>query len=401
MVLARPPAAVRLGDPLHASGPLDSLKILLVAEYYVSGGTRTYVRQLLDFYSAHGAHVTLVTTLPEGDPDMHRHVESLGYRMMTFAEVMGTVGTSREHRRPTVWSWAEWRRERRAFRELADRLGIDRVVVSGGNPGMLLSAAWATPDPLFVAHGYPHGRRQELFARHYLWRLIPPGTTFVAVSAFQAAIMRRLWRTEERGCTIHKVLSSYGPPAANASATLPPWTVLTASLVEDYKRPLDWIDVAEIVIERLPDGSVEFVWFGDGSLLEQARAEAAKRPGAAHIHFPGYIADPSPACVAARAYLQLSSIENMSLAVIDAQRHGLPCVVTDAGGLPEIIDHDVNGLVVAVGDVESAADGVCRILEDAGLWAQMSAAGHRLYQERHSFGAWERAMLQAHGVGPT
>jgi glycosyltransferase involved in cell wall biosynthesis len=382
----------------HNAGALSSLKLLLVAEYYHSGGTRTYVTHLLNFYAAHGADVTLVTTLPYVDIEMQAIVDSLGYRLMTFAEVMGEMGSGREHRRPTVWSWAEFRRERTAFRLLARRLGIDRVVVSSGNPGMLLSAAWATPNPLFVAHGYPHGRRQEVFARHYLSRLIPRGTKFVAVSEFQAQIMQDMWRTEQRDCTVHTVLSSYGPLSSNVSPQPPPWTILTASLVEQYKEPFDWIDVADRVIGRLPEGSVEFTWFGDGSLLEQARAEAAAKSGAAHIHFPGYIRDPSEEYTTARVYLQLSSIENMSLAVIDAQRHGLPCVVTDAGGLPEIVDHGLNGLVVPVGDVEAAADSVCALLANTHLWERMSSESQRTYQKRHSYASWESVMLRLHCV---
>ena len=382
---------------MQATGQLASQHILLVAEYYPSGGTRTYVRQLLDFYATHGAHVTLVTTLPDGDPEMKAHVESYGFRVLTFADVMGFTGTEKETRRPTVWSWREWRRERAAFRDLAAQLEVDRVVVSSGNPGMLLSAAWASPRTIFVAHGYPHGRRQERLARAYLWRLIPRGTSFIAVSEFQARIMRHLWRTEERGCTVETVLSTYGEPAPNHSSVSPPWHVLTASLIEDYKQPFDWIEVADRVISRMPPGSVQFTWVGDGSLLRQAQETAVSKANSAHIAFPGVSADPSPQYLECRVYLQLSSIENMSLAVIDAQRHGVPCVVTNVGGLPEIIEAGVNGIVIPARDVDAAVEAISRLLSNGDLWESMSVGAQQLYGERHSYRAWESSMLQLHG----
>jgi len=57
-------------------------------------------------------------------------------------------------------------------------------------------------------------------------------------------------------------------------------------------------------------------------------------------------------------YLQVSSTENMSLSVIDALRHGVPAVVTDVGGLPEIVEHGKSGLVVPSAPSEVIAESV-------------------------------------------
>lgn len=378
---------------------LSGQHILLVAEYYASGGTRTYALQLLDFYARAGAQVTLVTNLADDDPEMQQVVEQSGFTRLTFREVMTAAGYDRQGP-PTVWSFAEFRRERTAYRRLATEIRADRVVTSFGSPGMLLSAAWSLPNPIVIAHTYPHGRRQERLGSQYLSNFIPRGTTFVAVSEYQARIMRELWRLEARRSTVTVVLSTCGELADNSSEARPPHVVLTASLVESYKQPFDWIAVGERVASDFPGADVTFRWLGNGTYLDEARTAASASRAPSQIRFPGVSADPQPDYRQARVYLQVSSIENMSLAVLDAQRHGVPAVVTDVGGLPEIIEHGVNGYIVPVSDHEAAASAIRHLLTNAETWASMSAASRQRYVSRHSPRAWEQAMLRLHGVDP-
>ncbi|WP_313892109.1 glycosyltransferase family 4 protein [Psychrobacillus sp.] len=54
-----------------------------------------------------------------------------------------------------------------------------------------------------------------------------------------------------------------------------------------------------------------------------------------------------------------SLIENQSLSVIEAQITGKAVIVSDAGGLPEMVEHGVTGLISPVGDVMS----LCNNLE--------------------------------------
>lgn len=377
---------------------LSGQHIMLSAEYLHFGGTRTYLLRLMDLYHRHGAKVTLISPLRGDDPAMQAFLDERDFLFTRYVEVMRDGGHERSEGMPTVWSLRGYAHERAAFRAFASRIGATRSVVSVGTPGLLLSAAAALPDPLVIAHGYPHGRRQELLGRRYLSRLIPPRTTFVAVSDYERRIIERLWDLPRSGSRALTVLSTDGEPATGRSTSLPPWSVLAASLVEPYKRPHDWVAVADKVIGRLPAGSVEFTWLGEGSLLEAARADALGRTHAGAIHFPGLSLDPEPDYTRARVYLQLSSVENLSLSTLDAQRHGIPCVVTDTGGFPEIIADGVNGFVVPCGDVAAAADAVTRLLREPDLWQAQSAASVENYARRHSPREWESAMLAAHQV---
>ena len=376
--------------------PLLGEHILLSAEYLSFGGTRTYLLRLIDFFHRAGAHVTLVTTLLDEDRYMANFMDQYGFDVRTFPAVMADAGFPYATGHPTVWSHRQWRRERQAFQALGQRIGATRSIVSVGTPGLLLSAAAALPRSLVVVHGYPHGLRQKLMGRQFLSRLIPEGTTFVSLSEYGARIIRDTWNLDRSNSRTVTVLSTDGEPRLNHSAPTPPWTVLTASLVEPYKRPHDWVEVADQVIRRLPEGSVDFIWLGDGSLLEQAREDAASRPSAAHIHFPGVSWEVESHYERARVYLQLSSIENMSLSTLDAQRHGVPCVVTDVGGFPEIVIDGINGRVVPCGATAEAAEAVGELLGDSELWESYSTASAQRYLANHSPASWEEAFLSAY-----
>jgi glycosyltransferase involved in cell wall biosynthesis len=46
---------------------------------------------------------------------------------------------------------------------------------------------------------------------------------------------------------------------------------------------------------------------------------------------------------------------------------GCACILSNSGGLVEYARHGENCLIVPVGDVQAAADGVCRLLDDPAL----------------------------------
>ena len=74
--------------------------------------------------------------------------------------------------------------------------------------------------------------------------------------------------------------------------------------------------------------------------------------------------------------------ESFGVAVIEAGACGLPVVVSDAGGLPEVVVAGVTGLVVPRSDVPALQAALKRLVLDAGLRARLGAAG-RAHVERH------------------
>ena len=70
---------------------------------------------------------------------------------------------------------------------------------------------------------------------------------------------------------------------------------------------------------------------------------------------------------------------------MEAQLLGAACVATRVSGIPELIEHEVNGLLVPPGDTGSMAAALERIIADPGLRARLAEAGRRVATTRFSF----------------
>lgn len=79
-----------------------------------------------------------------------------------------------------------------------------------------------------------------------------------------------------------------------------------------------------------------------------------------------------------------SDFEPFGRAVIETQSQGVPVVATRSGGVTEIIEHDVNGLLVPVGDPPALARALERILAEPDTARRLAEAGLRSVKERFS-----------------
>ena len=89
----------------------------------------------------------------------------------------------------------------------------------------------------------------------------------------------------------------------------------------------------------------------------------------------GFRSDTARLLAASDIYLNSSSSEAMSFAILEALGAGLPLVLTDVGGNPELVNTGaVSGLLVPYGDEEGYANAIRTLLEDDSLRSRFSAA---------------------------
>ena len=92
----------------------------------------------------------------------------------------------------------------------------------------------------------------------------------------------------------------------------------------------------------------------------------------------GFRSDTARLLAASDIYLNSSSSEAMSFAILEALGAGLPLVLTDVGGNPELVNTgEVSGLLVPYGDEEGYARAIRTLLEDDALRARFSAAARK------------------------
>ena len=89
----------------------------------------------------------------------------------------------------------------------------------------------------------------------------------------------------------------------------------------------------------------------------------------------------------ADVYLNASDIDNMPNSIIEAFACGLPVVTTRAGGIPYVVEHERNGLLVDCGDHDALAAAALRLLDDPALAQRVIAEGLRDVDEQYTWDA--------------
>ena len=378
----------------NQGGPL-----IVMAEYYGSGGTRSYLLQLLRFYCDVDADVILIGSDAQADDEIADLLSEQGWSYRSRHELLAGYGWRYSPRSTelSAWSPGTYLRERAAVAEFAQTVNALGVVVSAGTPGALLGAASGNLPSLYILHTYPHGRRQELFGRSLIHGFARNVNRFVAVSEFQRNEMIRLWGLASRQADIDVVTNTVGPivsPEVETKGSRP--LVLTASWLEPYKEPYSWLQIARRVTDRLGSEAPTFVWLGEGSLLHELRQECSGDRAGAAVVFEGKVSNVDPWYRKADIYLQTSSVENMSLSTIDSLRYGVPAIVTNTGGLPEIVADGVTGYVVPPRDPDAAVERVVELLEDKEGRQRMAEAARGRYSSLFSPIRWGKQMENVH-----
>jgi L-malate glycosyltransferase len=77
-----------------------------------------------------------------------------------------------------------------------------------------------------------------------------------------------------------------------------------------------------------------------------------------------------------------SEMEAFGLAALEAMACGVPPVATRTGGVPDLIDHGVDGFMEPVGDTDAQAKTLINLLTDSALFSRVSAAARHTAESR-------------------
>jgi glycosyltransferase involved in cell wall biosynthesis len=112
----------------------------------------------------------------------------------------------------------------------------------------------------------------------------------------------------------------------------------------------------------LPDAHLMIV--GDGALMDTLKEQARSLEIADRVHFVGYQEDTTPFLHAMDVFSLTSRSEGMPQSILEACVAEIPVIASRVGGIPEVIEDGVTGLLFPAGDAGALAAGLCRLLVD-------------------------------------
>ena len=140
---------------------------------------------------------------------------------------------------------------------------------------------------------------------------------------------------------------------------------------------------AELVLRKRPD--VRFQFVGEGTLKASLEEQALALGIDGAVSFLGHRTDVGELLRGSTAFAFPSFMEAFPNGLMEAMAAELPVVATDVGGIPELIDHGRNGLLVPAGDPEGLATALMRVLTDPTYAAALASAARATIEQRYSF----------------
>ncbi len=266
---------------------------------------------------------------------------------------------------------------------------IDMLLVEYGDLACyFLESCRRAGVPLFAHfHGYDAYQRSHLGLKHDYAALFQQVSGVGVVSKAMALQLQSL------GCSEKKINHvSYGVDMKRFSVTYPSQNeellVFIGRFVEK-KAPFHLLESFFLAQKQCPHASL--VMAGDGPLLTDAQHKAKELGIEEKVIFPGRLTHKQVAETLgrARAYVQHSitasngDSEGTPVVILEAAACGLPVISTLHAGIPDVVEDQISGLLVAEGDINGMAKNMVKVLSDPEYAQRLGQKGARTVRTQY------------------
>lgn len=191
--------------------------------------------------------------------------------------------------------------------------------------------------------------------------------------------------------TVYNGVSPVEPLVDNAR-TQEEFTLLFIGRVAVIKDLPTMLRAVAIAVKQLPHLKLWVV--GDGPVRNDLEALAAELGIDANVRFWGQQMDTARFYNAADAFIMSSVSEGVPMSLLQAMSLGLPAVLTDVGGMGEVLRLSQSGLLSPVGDAQGMADSIVTLANDASLRAEFSTRARISYEEYFTLAKMDAAYME-------
>lgn len=139
------------------------------------------------------------------------------------------------------------------------------------------------------------------------------------------------------------------------------------------------IEAFSLAVKECPKMRLWLV--GDGELRPEVEKIVAEKGLESRASFLGICADVSEHLRQCDIFVLSSDWEGVPLTVLEAMATGRPVISTSVGGVPELVEDGITGILVSPGDAEALARAILWLAKDPELRHHMGLAGQRRARE--------------------
>ncbi|MHB1127839.1 MAG: glycosyltransferase family 4 protein [Bacillota bacterium] len=156
------------------------------------------------------------------------------------------------------------------------------------------------------------------------------------------------------------------------------------------------LDAMPAILASCPEAKL--IIAGTGPMENHLRHRAWSLNIATKVHFTGYIDDQTRNQLYRNASVAVfpSLYEPFGIVALEAMAAETPAVVSDTGGLSEIITHGINGLKAHPGNADSLASNIVRVLRDGGYAGTLRQNASRLVQDVYDWRQIARQTIEVY-----
>lgn len=252
-----------------------------------------------------------------------------------------------------------------------------KIIISTGSLSKYWGILALSKKSKAIFHTYP---KKSISNIHFVFKFLKrfyKNNQIYTVSNFSKTQIETMYSLSNIG-VIYNYSKLEGKGKVNRVNKFLPYNILTVGNFTSYKNVEIWFKVAKELVEN--GVNVKFTWCGGGDLLDYYNRLVVNNNLQSKIILMGHVDKIEEEYAIADIYFQPSLIENHSLSVLDALSYGLPCVLSDVGGMRETAS-EKSAFFVQPFDVDLFSSHLKALVDDLSLYSAMSDYAYLEYKE--------------------
>lgn len=178
--------------------------------------------------------------------------------------------------------------------------------------------------------------------------------------------------TQYNGAPVRDLRAELGLPADAI-------VVASVAALAPHKDHTMLLKAAYIVAQHHPE--VRFLLAGEGALKEEIERQIHDLGLEENVILLDFVKDIQSVFRAADIFAMSSREEGLCTSILDAMYFDLPIVATNAGGIPELVQDQVNGFIVRVGAHTNFAERLNFLIENASRREKMAGRSKHILEQ--------------------